>query len=352
MIVDQYGEHRLIPSKLLYCGYYLGTGTVNFRVLGIIGDLQLIPVGLVGVSLIRRTGASYWPVLASWWMLAVFDLNTYENASMTMNAVGNYGVLCYFFLALYGWTKNSRGWWIFAGISQALCMFSNANGLVGGVMLVAFFSLYSPITIKKRAILILTATLIPLYFIHYHIISLPNKLPFSVGRALLYLINMSGAPISFQIAGLCGIGILAAAALLFPWRQVVYRQWSEYMPLCVGMAWVGATMILTAMFRADYKDAQFQTSRYLIYPQILIACTLILLSGKFKRKWPRIAGLSGITIGMLMVWQQNKQFGIAGFKRSEIRATALKYWYPNYKQADTITKRACELGIYCIDENR
>ena len=89
LVFSQYGEHRLVPSKLFYLAYYYLTGGVNFRVIGLIGDLQLLPVGLIGIYFIRRLDVKYWQIPALIWMLLVFDLNTYENAMMPMYGVSN-----------------------------------------------------------------------------------------------------------------------------------------------------------------------------------------------------------------------------------------------------------------------
>ena len=76
------------------------TGSVNFRALGIIGNLQLLPIALIGVYFIRKAFDQwFWPAFV--WMLLIFDLNTYENACMAMYSVANYGVVCYFFCAVF-----------------------------------------------------------------------------------------------------------------------------------------------------------------------------------------------------------------------------------------------------------
>src|ERR1700749_347647 len=90
LFLSQYGEHRLIPSKILYLTYYYLTGGINFRGLMIIGNLQLLVVAFASIYFLRKYTA-HWRFLSFIWTLCIFDLNTYENASMALNATANYG---------------------------------------------------------------------------------------------------------------------------------------------------------------------------------------------------------------------------------------------------------------------
>src|SRR5882757_10193473 len=68
MIFRQYGEHRLVPSKLLYIGYYYLTGGVNFKIIGLIGDLQLLFMSFVSIYFIKKHIPEYWRFISFMWM--------------------------------------------------------------------------------------------------------------------------------------------------------------------------------------------------------------------------------------------------------------------------------------------
>lgn len=352
MIFDQYSEHRLIPSKLLYIAYYYLTGTVNFRILGILGDLQLIPVGLIGVYFIRKAHESwFWPSAA--WMLVVFDLNTYENACMTMNAVGNYGVVCYFFCALYFYERKRYVW---AVGFQALCIASNANGCMAAVVLLAGYSIHwfdpqRTAQDRKRWLICLLASVIFIacYFIDYEPVELPGALPFDAIHDLTYLIRMTGAPVSFALSFFYGLAIIGGFFFLFPRKAAL---WPPLRPLTVIAVFAGGTIVLAALFRAGYADAQFQTSRYLLYPQILLG----VLGFMGWRRWCKIRKFSWkmlmIPLVFVAIYAGNYTFGEAGFRRTEARAQTRRYWHPEPAACATICAQSCTSEIYCIDENR
>ena len=113
-----------------------------------------------------------------------------------------------------------------------------------------------------------------------------------------------------------------------------------------------STMVLAAIFRSCYSDAQFQTSRYLIYPQMMIACLCIFIWLKIessRKKW--IGG--GVIMGiMLLTYAGNYRFGKLGFERTTYRAETRKFWHPDPASCERITKEACQAGIYCIEDNR
>jgi hypothetical protein len=251
LLFGQYSEHRLVPSKLLYLSYYYLTGGMNFRIIGFIGNLQLLVVAFAGTHFIKKYLPGSWRLPAFIWMLIVFDLNTYENAAMCMNAVGNYGVICYFFASLYFYDKGGK-WPIPAVLFQFFCIWSNGNGLPAGV----FIALFNVSTTKPKLIMSMVGTCVftGLYFINYHTVTLPNHLPFDINRLVTFFVRQSGAYFSFDNSFLLGLMVLVALPFLFPWKKL--KAPTFYPILCIFLFALG-TMILTAIFRSGYSDAQF-----------------------------------------------------------------------------------------------
>ncbi len=346
MIFAQYSEHRLVPSKLLYISYYYITGGINFRILGFIGDLQLLIVAFSGIHFIRKYVPESWKLLACIWMLIVFDLNTYENATMCMNGVGNYGVICYFFAALYFYDKSEK-WIPLAVLFQFFCIFSNANGLVAGVLI----PICNLVNSRRKSIIsiIASSVFIGAYLIDYHTVTLPNKLPFDINTATTFFVRQSGAHFNFDNSLIIGLLILVLMAFIFPWRRLSDPRFTPV--LCIFLFTV-STMVLAAVFRACYADTRFNTSRYMIYPQMMIGCLCIFAWLKLRstvQKWIGGVIISGI---MLIAYAANFQFGKLGFERTNYRATTRKFWHPRQAECERICKEACERDIYCIDENR
>lgn len=307
----------------------------------------MLIMALVSIYFIRKYFSTGWKFVAFIWMLCIFDLNTYENACMTMNAVGNYGVLLLFFVSLFFYSLRNK-YLPLAILFHALCIFSNGNGLAAGVFL-ALFTLPAGDRTKQIASITTSIVFTSLYFINYSTIELPNKLPFDFGGLLIYFIRMAGAPFSFDNSFIFGILVLAGLALALPYKLLLDKKLAPL--LCIWI-FVFSTMALAAVFRSGYKDAQFQTSRYLIYPQLLIATLVLFIYMKLKNKRWRIIGSIIIGLVMWVTYTRNYYSGSMGFARTQFRALTRKYWYPEPLKADSISKAACVQGIYCIEDNR
>jgi hypothetical protein len=351
MLFSQYGEHRLLPSKILYLSYYYLTGTFNFRLVGIIGDLQLLVVAFVSVHFLRRY-SQYWQFVSFIWLFLIFDLNTYENACMCMNAVGNYGQVAFFFLTLYLYDRE-RGLAL-AAVVQVLCAFSNGNGMLA-MIIIPFFCWSKGDRNKFMVAAIVSVSCIVLHFIFHHDETLPTKIPFDLGRTITYFIRMAGAHFDFDNSWWIGIIVLAILVYLVGvmlWKIAKKpRELNDAGIICI-LAFVVGTMLLAAYFRGNASDAQFQTSRYLIYPQLMIACIVALLFNKFRTKLWQRGYMVGLLLIMLPTYKHNYRFGELGFERTQMRATLLRYWHPHPDKAAQICKEACDKGVYCIEDNR
>jgi len=346
-LFSQYGEHRLIPSKLLYLAYYYLTGTFNFRIIGIIGDLQLLVVAFVSIHFLRKY-SRYWQFISFVWLLLIFDLNTYENACMCMNAVGNYGQVAFFFLALY--LYDQRRLLALAAAVQVLCAFSNGNGMLA-MLILPFFCWTMGDNKKFIVSSIAGAGCIALNFIFHHAEKLPTRIPFGLNRTVTYFIRMAGAHFDFDNSWWIGMIVLAILAWLVITMPKKPREWSNAGIICI-LAFAVGTMLLAAYFRGNTSDAQFQTSRYLIYPQLMIAGIVALMFNKFRTGLWQKGCMAGLLLVMLPTYKHNYQFGKLGFERTQMKATLIRYWHPHPDKAAQICREACDKGVYCIEDNR
>jgi hypothetical protein len=345
MFVGQYGEHRLVPSKIIYLAYYYSTGTLNFRILGIIGTLQLLVVAFASIHFLRKYSA-HWKFLSFIWILCIYDLDGYENAVYPMNAVGNLGQVAFFFLTLYMYDIKTKWLWLCI-VVQVLCAYSNGNGVLA-MLLIPFFCWLKG---DRRGLIASSITgivCITLNFTFHESSTLPTALPFDLNRSITYFIRMSGAHFNFDNSFWIGVLVLGLLVYVIPKKQ---KEWNSAGIICI-LGFVVGTMLLATYFRGNTSDAQFQTSRYLIYPQIMMACIIFFLFEKLKTKKQQYIGMAVTLLIMLPTYKHNYDFGELGFERTNARASYYKFWHPHPEEAEKISREADSLNIYHINDNR
>jgi hypothetical protein len=345
LLLLQANEHRILFSRLVYVLYYGLFGNINFRNLIILADLQLVVIAAIAVYFVRKYSGKYWRVIAFLWVLCIFDLNTFESGSIAMYGMQCYSVIMLFFLSLFFYDR-SRKWLAAAALLEALCIFSSGNGMIGAFFII-IYTLRSGDSRKKIVSIATALVCIAIYFVHYNIVEQPGKLPFDMGVVIVFFIKMSGAPINFNYSLALGVLILALLILSLV-KNPLKAPWAI---LCI-LGFVLASMATSALFRANIKGAQFQTSRYLIYPQLLLAILCLLGWLKLENKKYKWIALTFIMVGMLRIYSGNFEFGKVGFERTAARAITWLYWYPNPKLAKKISDGSCRSGIYCLKAER
>ena len=163
--------------------------------------------------------------------------------------------------------------YVWAVLFQALCIGSNANGRGWHRCSCLAFTLRiggGRISTGSDGgvVWLLRSSCSPTYFLGYDVVTLPNALLLLICLGIALILSAWwGAPFSFDLSFYYGIAVVGACVWLFPWRSALR---SPLRPLSILFAFCVGTMILAAIFRAGYSDAQFQTSRYLLYPQMLL----------------------------------------------------------------------------------
>jgi hypothetical protein len=351
LLFSQDNEHRLLHSHLLYALYYILFDHINFRHLIIIGNLQLVAISLISAYFIRKVAGKYWTIAAFIWNLCLFDLNTYENGNFAMACMQNYGVIMLFLLSLFLYSRNNK-FIIPAACLQALCIFSSGNGMVASLFIV-ILALLSKDRLKKIVSIAVMLIFVPLYFTGYTQPPASDGTHFStidLSKAIPYFVKETGAHFSFDYSLISGMVVLVVLLMVFPYRKL--RTNSDIWPILCILGFLIATMGTIALFRSNLKGAQFQTSRYLIYPQLIAATTCLFILMKLDGlsiRWPVTIIL---LLLMLKTYSVNFQFGKSGFEREAARAERYEYYYPDRKRARMISDNACNSGIYCLQEER
>lgn len=352
LLISQHNEHRLLHSRLLYVAYYGITGNINFRNIIFIGDLQLLAVALISTYFIRKSGGKYWKLIAFIWSLCIFDLNTYEAGNMAMFGVQSFGVIMLFFGSVFLYDLNNRKYLAPAALLQAVTIFSSGNGIVASLF-ITLSTLPGNDRVKKIVSIATTLVFAPLYFIGYAngaSADTERHTPFNIGNAVIYFVKMGGAHFSFDYSLAFGIPLFATLLAAFPYRSL--RRPATLWPILCIAGFSIVSMLTIAVFRSDLDNAQFQTSRYQIYPQLLAATACLFVMLKMENKRPQLAVSIILLLIIFKSYAGNYSFGKLGFERTKNRSELYDYWYPDKKRAKLIIRAACESGIYCLDDER
>lgn len=354
VLLNQHTDHRIVWARGIILAYYGLTGGVNFRSLILIGDLQLVVSAGIVAYFVKAYAGKYWQWLAAIFCLCLFDLNTYEAADWATVALQGYGVIMLFLLTLFFWHLGKIAP---AVIFQVLCILSSGNGMIGAGVILGYLLLLR----RWRHAAIcggIMAASVTGYFIGYVHHADPAATAFDPATILVYFIRMLGAHFDFGWSMLTGAGTLIAFKFAYLRRNSLNRSaW----PLLAIVAFGLGSMGTVSLFRSCVKGAQFQTSRYLIYPEMVIGLTVVFLVARVKENRSRIIALSWITVFLLFIYYKNfgdkdkgalDTAGIAGFIRTHDRLAVRTYWHPDARKADSLAKMADSEGIYSINDNR
>ncbi len=355
MLFTQHGDHRILHSRLLYVWYYDLFGKVNLRNIIFISNIQLLVAYVVLVHFIKKAIPKYWNVVSLVAGFCIFDPSSYENATFAMCGLVNYGVIMFFMISLYFFTRPGNRNLVIALVSQFFCIFASGGGVMSALCLPVFLLLSKD---KRRAIysgaLLVIGT--ALYYTHYTKGSDPAELhdPFSLMRIVRFLLHMMGSHFSFENGILAGVCVLLVLVLTFPLDIKKLQIKENTLPLICVLAAVGATTLSIAVFRSDYTAGEVASywSRYLIYSHMLAALAFVFLWILFMGKkvlWP-VMGVA--TLCLLYAYKDNYAYGEGCMAMIQRRMQNRPYYYPDAAKAKEIESHACRLGIYCIQDER
>lgn len=352
LLVSQHNEHRILAARIVYALYYSIFGNINFRNLIFIENIQLLVIFIVMVHFIKKAVPKYWNVVAFILGLALFDINNYENADFAMAGMTNYGINMLFLLGILCYEKSNRKLLPLAALLQALCIFSSGNGVIAAFFIV----LYTIFTKDKIKIITSAAVLLifsPMYFIHYH----PGETAHggkNFAKILPYFLHTVGAHFSNDYGIIAGLIMLGGLLALIPFKDK-FNIPKSILPFLIVAGYIFASLAIVAVFRYDMKteNISFYSSRYFFYSHLLFgiifALLMVKLQGYQKALLP--VALAGVVLG-LIVYKSNYKDGEDGFKRADYFLENADYFYIDRLVAHNIAVRSCELGIYCIDDER
>jgi hypothetical protein len=254
-------EHRTATSRLLFAASYWLTGTVNFHVIGAIGNLFILAacgILIAAVGTIERR-IRLGVVLA----FLTFQLGNFENFLWSGASIDHFQVVMLAVGAFALLARNSRGAAAGAAGLAGLATFTLAHGSV--TWLVGAAMLGQQRRWRRLALWSLAAALVLLGFLQGFAANPGHQIPaLTVESALRighYWLALIGAPLAFghsQAATALGAGGVAALGWV-AWR----RTWVREPVAIAAIAFAIISLGLVAYGRAEIAAGQI-ASRYIV----------------------------------------------------------------------------------------
>lgn len=252
-------EHRMITSRLLFAFSWWTTGTVDFRVVGIIGNLFLLALCLM---LVVAAGSTERRVRLGVVLGALmFQLEHYESFLWSGSSIDHFQVVMLAVGAIVGLSRGTRSSFVLAVVLGVLATYTLAQGLViwptGALMLWRA---------QRRGafwIWLGAATLTGLAYFQGFELNSGHQIASQagIGHVLLYWLSLLGAPLALGYLPVAPYaGVLLLAGLVWLGLRGLWRHEPVLLP--VALYCVGA-LGLIAIGRAEVAGGQLY-SRYMV----------------------------------------------------------------------------------------
>ncbi|MBI5382539.1 MAG: hypothetical protein HZA31_11620 [Opitutae bacterium] len=352
-LLCKHNEHITLVSRLLFAGSYWLTGTINFQVIGIIGNLFLLALCVVLVvaagSQQRRIRLGV--VLA--WM--VFSLQHYESLFWAGASIDHFQVHLWAALALIslGW-KNRVGF-LLAMLCAQLAVFTLAHGVMVfpiGLLLLLF-------TRRWREALLWTAwgVLIVSFFLKdFHSLA-HHGTQATLTQMLLYWLRLLGASPAVGNYGLAlWLGVVVMLWVLWLIRDGTWRR--EAWAVSLALYMIGAAA-LVSVGRANLSGGLI-APRYHVISALLWSLALFLALERWsdpRRPWRLLLCCLPLFLvfnvranwryyGKGAQFARNLEFAAMRFKRFGTMRQYPFLLHPNPDRADRLLRLAMERRIY------
>jgi len=354
-------EHRIVTSRLLFAASWWLTGSVDFRIINVIGDLFLVALCLVLIAAADTTErrVRLGVVLAA----LMFQLGHFENLFWAGASIDHFQVVMLAAGAIVLLARGTGGALGGAAVLAVLATFTLVHGIV--IWPVGAFLLWRERRWRALAIWAAIAMAAVLAFFHGFEVNSGHRLANFDAKGLVHIVRywlaLAGAPValgSVKFAPCAGALLIAAAGAL-AWRGGwrTERVMTGVLLYCLG------ALALIAIGRSEVAGGQLQ-SRYMVlsalawaaviftgiehatHParpfRMLAMCLPALAAFNFSsdRRFAHdvesfVEGRDGAVLRYL-------QYGTAGRDGFEM--------YPVPERANTLLKQAAARGIYWIPE--
>lgn len=255
-------EHRTFTSRLLFATSYWTTGTVNFAVIGAIGNLFIC--GLCGL-LITYAGSTARRVrMGVLLAFLLFQLEHYENFQWSGSSIDHFQVVLLAGASVVGLSRGTRAGWLAGMLFALLATFTLAHGIVAWP--VGALMLGAERRWRRLAVWLAAAAVTAAFFFYGfnfnpgHFIELTRH--GEAGRVLHYWLSLLGAPLALgedAVAPFLGIVLLALLGRSLS-RGALTRE-RVAAPLVL---WALGALALVAIGRADLTHGHVYSRYYVL----------------------------------------------------------------------------------------
>ena len=282
-------EHRMVMSRLLFTASYGLTGTVNFSVISLLGNLCLL--GLCAILIVGARTAARRLRLGLVLALGLFQLENYENFLWSGSSIDHFQVLLYVGAAVAALAHGTRTAWLLAGLCGVLATLTLAHGLLvwplGAALL--WRARRTPHLVGWCALATLVASG---YALGFSVNGAHRFTHLSLDGAqeiLRYWLTLLGTVPALGHTGLApwlGVALLATLGWLGT-RGAVRRERVAYPLACFGVA----ALALVAVGRAEQVGGLVM-SRYVILGTLAWSLTAFMLLERFSDPRRPLAALT------------------------------------------------------------
>jgi hypothetical protein len=350
-------EHRTVMSRLLFAGSYWLTGTINFHVIGAIGNLFM-----VGACATLILAVKTWERRVRMGVILAFlmyQLEHFESFVWSGSSIDHFQVLMLGVIAIAALARATRRSCVGGGVAAVLATFTLAQGVAvwpAGALLLAHQRRWRElIGWCVAAALVMTAFLHGFAFNPGHHIS--EVTSGRIGHVVTYWIALLGGPLTLGDAAfaawpgvllLAGFGLLAAKGTMT----------REPLAFFSGVFAIGA-LALIAFGRSEIAGTEIN-SRYLVLGALAWAMLIFMLIELRSRpehpfRWLLIVlpALAAFTLAadlrfapMIESFVEVRDRAATSFQQYGEDGHGITRLHPRDRHADILLKMAADRGVY------
>jgi len=348
LLFSQQNEHRILFTKCFFALYYALFHILNFQNAILFNIVLILMVFTILSYFIKKALPESWPFAVLIMSICLFDLNGYENADFAMAGLQNYGIILLFVGSMFFYSKDKKIFLSFACLLQAICVYSSGNGNLASFCLVLFvlFRSYRPAKITAIITFLITA---PLYFVGYNRVN--QAFTLQPSKFVPYFLHTIAGHFGLNGGIIIGVSMLIALLILSP--HLKGKKFNEdRLPLLFITVFILGSCGIISIFRGAFPIDSAVSSRYMVYPNILVGIIFTLLLLKIFQHKTRMIVSFAFIVSLGFVYFRNYHPGDKGFQGFYNLMKNNKYNYPDTNRAKALTDESCRLGIYCIEKER
>jgi hypothetical protein len=283
-------EHPIIISKVFFLLNIWLFGSINFKILMILGNAIFFSSFIVFFKLIKQQNLSFWVLVPLPYIL--LSASTFESGLWAICAY-QYNAICGLFIwAIYLiFSEKNTAIKFYGGVFLLACtMVCNGNGLLA--LLVAGLGLTYQKRWKELAIIVTVLLILKFGLLSNKYYKTPNPILTTISSFSVLVggfLKTSSLNFVIKLIGFAVILTISGTALMYVFKRK--KDIFELNIILIALFCLG-TLFAVALFR-DVVSSDFP-DRYRLYPQLLLVCVYLLIIKQLPRYVNRIVLFSTI----------------------------------------------------------